>query len=286
MFQTFESYAEPALSADRVSHLRAPLSDAGLDAFLVPRADEHQGEYIPPSADRLKFITGFTGSAGLAVIGAKSAALFVDGRYTVQARAEVDTGLFEIVPLLRPRIAEWLTSKLQRGQVIGFDPWLHTIGEIERLTEALAPAEIKLKAVSRNPVDRIWGRDRPAPPLEPVSVHPLKYAGRPATDKIADIQARLKQDGQAAVVLTLPDSVAWAFNIRGRDVPHNPVALAFAIVPAHGKAELFIAPEKLDRAARAHPGGSYRPDWPLCRRAAPGRCPMRRPHTFRRSLLH
>ena len=252
MFQTFEAPAQRGAAATRIKELRRLMAAANLDAYLVPRADEHQGEYVPACAERLKWLTGFSGSAGLAIVAKKAAVLFVDGRYTVQARAEVDSATMEVSKLPRGRIAEWLSEHLGRGQTVGFDPKLHTVGEVERLTPALKAKGIKLRPVARNLVDRLWGRERPAPPMSPVSVQPVKLAGRSAQDKIADIQARLKADGHDAVILTLSDSIAWAFNIRGADIPHIPVALAFAIIPQSGKPELFIAPEKLDTAARAH----------------------------------
>jgi Xaa-Pro aminopeptidase len=252
MFQTFESPSQRGAAAARIKELRRLMASAHLDAYLVPRADEYQGEYVPASAERLKWLTGFSGSAGLAIVAKKIAVLFVDGRYTVQARSEVDTATMEISKLPRGRIAEWLIEHLNRGQTVGYDPRLHTAGEIERLEAALKPKGIKLRPVARNLVDRLWGRERPAAPVSPVSVQPLKFAGKSAQDKIADIQAKLKADGQDAVILTLSDSVAWAFNIRGADIPHIPVALAIAIVPQAGKPELFIAREKLDGAARAH----------------------------------
>jgi len=251
MFQTFEAPAQRSASAERVKELRRLMARSGLDAYLVPRADEHQGEYVPACAERLKWLTGFSGSAGLAIVTKKTAALFVDGRYTVQARAEVNADTFEVSSLPRARIAEWLSEHLARGQTVGFDPWLHTLAEIERLGAALKAKGIKLKPANRNLVDRLWGRNRPPAPANPVTIHPLKLAGRAAEDKIADIQKRLKADGHDAVILTLSDSIAWAFNIRGSDIPHIPVALAFAIVPQTGKPELFIAPEKLDASARS-----------------------------------
>jgi len=250
MFQTFESQSDHGASTDRIKELRRLMAAQKLDAYLVPRADEHQGEYVPASAARLRYLTGFTGSAGLAVIGKKTAVLFVDGRYTVQARTEVEPGLIEISMVPRTSVATWLAENLSRGQRVGFDPSLHTIAEVERLEAALAPNGIALVPVARNLVDRVWGRERPQAPQDPVSLHPQKFAGRSAQDKIADIQKRLKADRQDAVVLTLSDSVAWTFNIRGSDIPHTPVALAFAIVPATGKAELFIASEKLEPAVR------------------------------------
>ena len=255
MFQTFAAANEPQAAAERVSALRALLAKQKLDAFLVPRADEHQGEYVAPASERLKWLTGFSGSAGLAAVTRKHAALFVDGRYTVQVRSEADTSLFEFPGISGGKLAIWLTEKLPKGAVVGFDPWLHTTAEIARLTQALNLKGIKLKAVPKNLVDTQWGKSRPGPPAEPIVVYPLKYAGRTAAEKIAEVQKRLKADAQDAVILTLPDSICWLFNIRGSDVAHNPVVLAFAIVPATGKAELFVAPGKVTAEAQTHLGG-------------------------------
>jgi Xaa-Pro aminopeptidase len=252
MFQTFHSLSSPELVADHVKALRVVMAKAKVDAVLVPRADEHQGEYVPPSAERLLWLTGFSGSAGLAVVLKKSAILFVDGRYPVQAKAETDTSVFDISLLPRPRLGEWLATALNKGQVVGFDPWLHTASEIARLTAQLAPKGIKLKALAKNPVDAVWGKARPKPPSNPVLVQPLEFAGKPASEKIADIQKRLKEDDQNAVVLTLPDSICWLLNIRGSDIAHNPVALAFAIVPASGKVELFIDAAKICKDTKTY----------------------------------
>ena len=252
MFQSFEAPEGLANAGDRVDRLRKLMGELKVDAFLVPRADEHQGEYVPPSAERLKWLTGFSGSAGMAAIARQSAALFVDGRYTVQARAQVDTKQFEILQVPQARLSDWLNQKLKSGAVVGFDPRLHTVSEIENLTEALASRQIKLKPLNRNPVDKIWGSDRPPPPAGKVRPQQLEYAGRSAQDKVAALQKDLKAAGQDAVVLTLPDSIAWLFNIRGSDVAHNPVALAYAIVPVQGKPELFIAREKLNAEAKKH----------------------------------
>lgn len=258
MFQTFDSTGDAPDTGTRVKALRALMSQSGLDALLVPRADEHQGEYVPASAERLRWLTGFTGSAGLAIVARKAAALIVDGRYTVQSRAEVDDAVFAFPDLARPRIAEWLGDQLSAGQTVGFDPWLHTANEIAQLREKLEAKRIKLKPTPRNLVDRVWGKARPPAPSAPIMPHPQKHAGRSAADKIADVQGRLVADGHDAVVLTLPDSIAWLFNIRGSDVAHNPVALAFAVVPAKGKPELFVSAEKLGREARAHLEGIVR----------------------------
>ncbi|HEY8194553.1 MAG TPA: aminopeptidase P family protein [Hyphomicrobium sp.] len=251
MFQTFQSQSGPEHVAERVKALRALMTKSKIDAVLVPRADSHQGEYVPASAERLQWLTGFSGSAGLAVVAKKSAVLFTDGRYTVQAAAETDTSVFEVSLLPRARLFEWLSGTLGKGQTIGFDPWNHTAGEIARLKAALAPKNIKLKPLAKNPIDVLWGKARPSPPSNPVIAQPLTLAGRSASEKIAEIQARLKRESQNAVVLTLPDSICWLFNIRGSDVAHNPVALAFAIVPASGKAELYIEPKRLDADTRA-----------------------------------
>jgi Xaa-Pro aminopeptidase len=252
MFQTFETSSGPQHVAERLKALRGWLIKSKIDAFLVPRADEHQGEYVPPAAERLRWLTGFTGSAGIAVATRRRAAIFIDGRYTVQVRAETDTSAFEVSLLPRPRLGEWLSDALGRGSVVGFDPWLHTVSEIARLTAALCAKGITLKPLSKNPIDSLWGEERPAPPSAPVRLQPLSLAGRSSADKIGGLQKCLRDDGQHAVVLTLPDSICWLFNIRGSDVAHNPVALAFAIVPAIGKAELFIDPDKIGADVRAH----------------------------------
>jgi Xaa-Pro aminopeptidase len=252
MFQTFDAPSSPLASTERVAQLRVLLAKHGITAFLIPRADEHQGEYVPPSAERLKYITGFSGSAGIAVVAAKHAALFVDGRYTVQAQAEANGRIFDFPGLARAKMTDWLIEHCTAGDVVGFDPWLHTASEINRLESQLKPKGIKLKAVSFNLVDRIWGSERPAAPLGPVVPHPMKFAGKSSADKVADVQKLLTANNQDAVVLTLPDSLCWLFNVRGSDVAHNPVVLAFAVVPAQGKPELFIAPEKLSKEARAH----------------------------------
>lgn len=252
MFQSFESSGSPDLSQPRVQDVRRLMALAKVDMLLVPRADEHQGEYVPASADRLRWVTGFSGSAGLAIIGAKSAAVFVDGRYTVQVKAECDAKIFEFADFKWETIAAWIGEKLPRGGTVGFDPWLHTIAVTAKLEGLLKPKGIKLKPLPRNLIDKAWGAERPGVPQQPVVIHPQRHAGRTSEDKLQDVQKRLATDGQDAVILTLPDSIAWLFNIRGSDIPHNPVALAFAIVPAKGKAEIFIDGAKLDKDSRAH----------------------------------
>jgi Xaa-Pro aminopeptidase len=254
MYQDFSnpSDSDAEAGAERVKRLRELMTRAGLDAFLVPRADQHQGEYVAPASERLRWLTGFSGSAGMAVIARKSAVLLVDGRYTLQVRSQVNTDLFEIRQAPEATAAAWLTEHLPKSAVVGFDPWLHTKSWIDALSAALAKSGIKLKPTSSNLVDRVWGRDRPAQPAAPIVVHPLSYAGRSADDKIAALQKQLKDDGQDAAVITLPDSICWLLNIRGSDVAHNPVVLAFAIVPAKGKPELFVDAAKIGAKAKEH----------------------------------
>lgn len=252
MFQTYDAPAEGHDTAERVARLREVMERAGLDAVLVPHADEYMNEYVPPCGQRLGWLTGFTGSAGLAVVARKAAALFVDGRYILQAPKQVDTGLFEILQIPAAKVSEWIGKTLKSGSVVGFDPWLHAPAVIEDLEKDLASRRITLKALASNPIDKVWGRQRPAPPREAVVTHPLKYAGKAAEEKLKDLQALLKKDEQDAVVLTFPDSICWLFNIRGSDVAHNPVVLAFALVPASGKAELFVDPAKIGPEAKAH----------------------------------
>ena len=252
MFQTYDPPEARQSGAERVDKLRRLMAKAGLDAVLVPRADEHQGEYVPRCAERLKWLTGFSGSAGLAVVGRTAAALLVDGRYVVQAPAQVDTRTFEVLQVPQAKLEDWLGRHLKAGGAVGFDPRLHTAAMIEDLAKSLKPKGIKLKPLAANPVDRVWGRERPAPPQGAVIAHAMKYAGKAAEQKIAELQAALRKEGEDAVILTLPDSIAWLFNIRGSDVAHNPVPLAFAIVPTSGKPELFVDPAKIGPEAKAH----------------------------------
>ena len=252
MFQDFSSTSDPTLGVAGIARLRDLMAKLGVDAVLVPRADEHMGEYVPPSAERLQWLTGFTGSAGLAIIGRRFASLFVDGRYTLQAATQVDGATVDVIEIPETDPWTWLARRLGRATTVGYDPWLHTTTSVRQLAEKLKAKEIALKPLASNPVDRVWGTQRPAVPLGSVIVQPLQYAGKPASEKLADIQKGLETDGQDAAILTLPDSIAWAFNIRGSDVKHNPTALAFAIVHVRGKPELFIDKRKLDRDARAH----------------------------------
>ena len=251
MFQSFEEISSPSAVPERVKALRRELKSRKLKGFLVPHSDEHQDEFLPPSAERLRWLTGFTGSAGAAIVLEDVAVLLVDGRYTLQARAQTDTTLFEVLQTPEAKASKWLTAKLPKGGALGYDPSLHTIKEIERLTESLGKAGIRLEPQANNPIDLLW-QDRPAPSSSPVVPHGLEFSGRSAAEKIAEVQERLRRDRADAVLLTLLDSVAWLFNIRGADISHSPLALAFALVPARGKPALFIDPAKVGDNVRGH----------------------------------
>jgi Xaa-Pro aminopeptidase len=241
--------------AERLALVRAELAHRSLAGFIVPRGDEHQGEYVPPRAERLRWLTGFTGSAGVAVVLADKAAIFVDGRYTLQARDQVDGALFEIHHLIESPATAWLAKHLAKGSALGYDPWLHTPAERERYAAAAAKAGPRLVPCEVNPIDAVWA-DQPAPPISPMVPHLVEYAGKAASEKRAELAATLNADGIDAAVLTAPDSIAWLLNIRGGDVPHTPLPLGFAIAHADGTVELFCDPRKLAPGLAAHLGNA------------------------------
>jgi len=239
--------------ATRLQALRAELKRRGVDGFLVPRSDEHQGEYVPTRAQRLAWLTGFTGSAGMAIVLADRAAIFVDGRYTLQVTHQVDVALFAPQPLTQMPPTKWLAENLKPGMKLGFDPWLHCIAECERLANACHKAEAELVALEGNPIDAVWP-DQPPSPLGPVVPHGLEFAGEDSLSKRQRIAAELAKSKADAAVLSLPDSIAWLLNIRGADVPHVPLALSFAILHADASVDLFVDPRKLTEPARQHLG--------------------------------
>ncbi len=251
MFQNFESRADPSHGTERVPVLRAELARLGIDGFLVPRADEHQGEYVAARSDRLKWLTGFGGSAGAAIVLGDKAIIFVDGRYTLQVRDETDSRTFGYESLVENPPSKWIAANLPAGCRLGFDPWLHTIAETKALRKACETAGAELVALDHNPIDHVW-LDQPAPPKGQVIIQPVGFAGELATDKIRRIGQTIKDGGADATVLTDPSSIAWLLNIRGADVAHTPLALAFAIVPANGRPSLFIDPDKLGIESRAY----------------------------------
>ncbi len=244
MFQTFKTATDPAKAAPRLRALRAALKSRNLDGFIIPMNDEHMNEYIPPCARRLEWISGFSGSAGVLIVTQKQAVLFVDGRYTLQAAQQTDPECFTIEHLVELTPAKWLEQNLGKDMRLGFDPWLHTSKGAQRLKKACAKAAAELIPCAPNPVDEIW-TGRPAPPCGRITRHPLKYAGEKAADKLNKIAEQLRRKDADAAVITLTDSIAWAFNIRGRDLPRNPAPLAFAVIPAKGRAGLFVNPDKL-----------------------------------------
>ena len=251
MFQSFDVVADPSQGIDRVARLRKELADAGLQGFLVPRADEHQGEYVAKRSERLQWLTGFTGSAGVALVLRDGTLIWVDGRYTLQVRDQVDPATFTIESLVDHPPAKWLGDNAGQGWRVGFDPWLHTIADARALRAALEKRGAELVAVDRNLVDAIW-TDQPAAPAEPVEIHPESLAGESAAAKLSRLADAVKEAGADAAVLTDPSSLAWAFNIRGHDVPHTPLALGFAIIAADGRHGLYLARRKLGREAAAY----------------------------------
>lgn len=248
-FQTFDDEADSALTKARIDVLRADLERLGLHGFVIPRADAHQNEYVPPSEERLAWLTGFTGSAGTAIVTLAEAVLFVDGRYTVQAREQVDTRLIRPVNIGETSPGAWIRTHLPAGSKLGFDPWLHTVDGAAALRKAAEDAGAELVPVAENPIDRIW-TDRPAPPRAPVVDHPARFAGESAQRKLGRLAAELKRLKADAIVLTDPHEIAWLFNIRGGDVAHTPLPLAWAVVPAEGRPALLIDGRKLSNALR------------------------------------
>ena len=242
MFQSFETTSDPSKGPARLAALREALGRAGLSGFLVPRADAHQGEYVAARDERLSWLTGFTGSAGFAVVLPDVAGVFIDGRYRVQVKAQVDLSVYTPVPWPEVKPGEWITAHLASG-VIGFDPWLHTADEIERLEAALQDRGVTLRPVT-NFIDEIWA-DQPAPPVGRAFVHPVALAGESSLAKRDRLGRTLREAGQDVAVVTLPDSLCWLLNLRGADVPRNPVLHGFALLAADGAVRLFTDPAKI-----------------------------------------
>lgn len=241
-------------SAARLARLREELSAQGLDGFIVPLTDAHQGEYLPRQAERLAWLTGFTGSAGLAIVLADSAGIWSDGRYTLQLRDQVDQDLFSLHHVTEEPPQDWLAARARNGR-IGYDPWLHTPDGLARWQKAAEKSGFALVAVDRNPLDLAW-EDQPPAPLAPVRPHTEMYSGCPAARKLAEIAALLSAEGSGAAVLSLPESIAWLFNIRGGDVPRAPFPHGFAIVHADESAELFLDRRKVTPELRPHLGNA------------------------------
>ncbi|MFB6415293.1 MULTISPECIES: aminopeptidase P family protein [Bradyrhizobium] len=250
-FQTFEEPEAGVALTARLAALREELARRKLTGFVVPRADQQQNEYVPPSEERLAWLTGFTGSAGFAVVLTQEAALFVDGRYTLQAAKQVDAKAWAVESLIDPPPESWVSTHLKAGDRLGFDPWLHTFAAAERLSAACARAGAELVAVDSNPIDAIW-QDRPQPPLAPVVVHGLQNAGVTEAEKLTQIRGEIAKLGVDALVLSDSHAVAWTFNIRGADVAHTPLPLSYALVPKDGRPTIFIDHRKLSNLTRDH----------------------------------
>jgi len=246
-FQSFTDTERGAETGGKLKALRARLSALGLDGFIVPRADEHQNEYVAACSERLAWLTGFSGSAGLAVVLKKEAAIFVDGRYVLQVKQEIDAKLFTPQELTGTPPSRWLAERVEKGARIGYDPLVHTNRQIDAFAKALAPKRAELVPVEPNPIDEIW-TDRPAPPLGAVRLHPARLAGKSVAEKLAELRRAF--NGANALLLSDPHSIAWTFNIRGSDVAHTPIALAFALIPARGAPTLYLDGRKIRGEAR------------------------------------
>ncbi len=245
MRQSFKESADPSYGSLHLPRIRAAMAAQGLDGLLVPHEDEHQNEYLPGANDRLAWATGFTGSAGAAVVMADRAAVFVDGRYTIQVRAQVDASLFEICDLVVGGVPGWIEAHTRAGQVIGYDPRLHSPDALGYLKNAAIRSGATLKSLDPNPLDVAWGADRPAQPAAPVRPHALELAGEDSVAKRARLGEGLVAKGAEAAVLTAPASIAWLFNVRGGDVSRTPLPLAQAILNRDGSARLFLEPAKV-----------------------------------------
>ena len=243
MLQDFTATTRPGQGPPRLAALRAELARQGLSGFIVPRADAHQGEYVSPRDDRLAWLTGFTGSAGFCIVLADVAGLFVDGRYRLQVRQQADMDAFTPVDWPETAPADWLKDQGATGP-IGYDPWLHTPDEIAHLEKGLQGSTITLRALDANPLDATWP-DQPPPACAPARAHPLALAGRSARDKRDSLAAALRDQGRAALAITLPDSLCWLLNIRGADIPRNPVVQGFALLHDDAGVDLFLDARKL-----------------------------------------
>ena len=251
MFQSFDNKSTPQFGKTRVEALRATFDTLGIDGFLVPRADEYQGEYVPESAERLAWLTGFTGSAGIVLVTRFEAIVFVDGRYTTQLATQVDPSVFRGGDLVGAPPSKWLADNAPDGFRLGIDPWLHTGAELKRFEQALSEKGGSVVLLGANPLDPLWD-GRPAEPLEPVTIQPDAVTGIPANMKITIIGEIVSGRKANAVLMTDPSSIAWTFNIRGNDVPHTPHPLARAIIYADGSADLFVDERKIGDEVKAH----------------------------------
>jgi Xaa-Pro aminopeptidase len=262
MRQTFDESTDPSFGPKHVPLIRKAMADQGLDGFVTPHEDEHQNEYLPAANDRLAWATGFTGSAGAAVILKDKAAIFVDGRYTLQVRDQVDQGVFEIRDLVEGGVPAYLEAAAPKGGVIGYDPRLHSPDALEKLKSAATKAGAELRPVTPNPLDAAWGAARPPQPTAPVAPHPQEYSGEASAAKRHRLGEGLKSRGADAAVITAPASIAWLFNVRGGDVIRSPLPIGQAILNADGSARLFLDPQKVTPELPAWLGNEVRLETP------------------------
>ncbi len=253
MFQTYDPVSDRSYAHKHLPLLRAQLSAQGLDGFIIPHDDEYQNEYLPDYAERLMWVSGFSGSAGAAVVMADRAVIFTDGRYTLQVRSEVDDHYFAYEDFPDVTVEQWLTDNAPKGARIGYDPMLHAKAGVEKLAKASEKAGFELVAVTENPVDAAWS-DQPAKPASQIRIHPLEHAGTSSEEKRREIATALGAAGLDAALITAPPSIAWAFNIRGGDVVRTPLPLGRAILYADGRAALFLSPDKIDQSVKDHLG--------------------------------
>ncbi len=232
-----------------VSRLRQALREAGFDGWIQPRADEFQGEYVPASAARLAWLTGFTGSAGVSIILKDKAAVFSDGRYSIQLKEQIDLNVFQPCHLVTNPADDWVSKNLAPGEILAYDPWLLTEAEVKRFDEAAAKAGGSVAAAKQNLVDKIW-LDRPPPPATPILPHPLEFSGVDAVKKQEEVASKIAESGATAALLTQPDSIAWILNVRGSDVAHTPLPLSFAVLGSDAGIQWFVNPDKLDEQTR------------------------------------
>jgi len=258
LLQEFDSDATPRQGPPRLARLRKAMSDSGVAGFLVPRSDAFQGEWVAPCDRRLEWLTGFTGSAGLCIALSRRAAIFVDSRYRIQARLQVDRTEFETREAGKKSsgVSQWLAANLTAGSVVGYDAWLHTRKEISALRSEIESEDIELRAID-NLVDRIWD-DRPPRPARTVAPYPLEFSGEPHESKRSRIARSALGSELSAAFIASPESIAWLLNIRGTDIQRTPVAHAYAILNRDGSAELFARPEMFGESALEHLGPDVR----------------------------
>lgn len=244
--------AETGSHAERLAALRARMKKQGLAAFLVPRTDRFQSEYPAPCDERLRWLTGFTGSAGLAIVTPEKTVVLTDGRYTIQVKQQIDGSLFETGDSAKIKPEDWIAQNVSKG-VVGYDPWLLTAMQAEKLETALKEKKLTLQAVKENPIDAVWD-DRPPEPCAPAGIFPEEIAGKSVSEKCREIGEKIKEQGACAAFISLPDSICWLLNIRGSDVDYSPLMLSYAIVYADGKVDLFVQPEKITPEMKVHFG--------------------------------